>query len=167
MPPELAPLESDSSFTPAKMYLWVKNLESKVNNLLREVEVLKNDFITKQNSLKRELRTAAEDQLELKHQQDKFLQKTDLIIRELQQTASSQELTTLQKYVDLWNPLNFVTQRDVARIVEDHLGGVQKVLKRHIYVKKAARRRTQRRHYARKKLRSIKKHKRKVIHHAN
>jgi hypothetical protein len=45
-----------------------------------------------------------------------------LIIKELRLTAGREELETLKKYVDLWSPMNFVTQRDVERIVEEKMG---------------------------------------------
>ena len=45
----------------------------------------------------------------------------DLIIKELRQTAGIEEMMTLKKYIEYWNPLNFVTQRDVERIVESKL----------------------------------------------
>jgi hypothetical protein len=156
-----------SSFTPAKMYMWVKSLESKVNNLLREVDVLKNDFINKNTHFKKDLKTFNEDLMELKHEQGKMSQKMDLIIMELKRTAGAEELASLQKYINLWSPLNFVTQRDVVRIMEDNLGEVKKVLKRDIHSRKTTRKKAIRKHRKIKKKKVVKKHKRKVIHHAN
>ena len=45
----------------------------------------------------------------------------DLIIKELKITAGKEELMTLKKYIDFWNPMNFVTQRDVERVVEEKM----------------------------------------------
>lgn len=159
-------LQQDDSFNSAKLYMWVKGLESKVNNLVREVDVLKNDSIRKTNSLKKEIRSISEDLVELKHEQEKTLQKMDLIIKELKQTAGVEEVMTLKKYVDLWSPMNFVTQRDVERLVEDHVERIHKVLKRTVYTKKKIVRKVARKRRARRKERA-KKIKRKVIHHAN
>src|SRR3989344_3818108 len=166
MRPEVVSVES-GELSPARIYVWVKSLESKVNNLLREVDVLKGDFISKSNSFKRDMKTFNEEVLELRHQQEKFMQKMDLVIKELQKTAGAGELASLQKYIDLWNPLNFVTQRDVQRIIEDNLTGVQKAMKRQVYSRKASRIKAILRHRVRKKKKNNKQHKRKVIHHAN
>ena len=105
----------------AKLYLWIKGVESKVNTLVREVEVVKNDLMKKQQELKKDNRTFGEDLLELRREQEKSLQKMDLVIKELKNTAGAEEVITLKKYLDLWNPLNFVTQRDVERVVEQKL----------------------------------------------
>ena len=110
--------ETTQSFDLAKLYVWVKGLESKVNNLLREVDMLKNDFMKKQNSIKRDVKSMNEDILEVKHLQSKSNQQMDLIIKELKKTAGIEEVETLKKYVDFWNPINFVTQRDLERAIE-------------------------------------------------
>ena len=108
----------DQGFDPSRMYVWLKGLEGKVNNLLRQVNVIKNDSSKKTMSLKQEIKSLSEDVLDVKRQQAQITQKVDLLIKELKRTAGIEEVATLKKYIDLWNPLNFVTQRDVERIVE-------------------------------------------------
>tara|TARA_Y100000310_G_C20133687_1_gene557004 strand:+ start:63 stop:434 length:372 start_codon:yes stop_codon:yes gene_type:complete len=109
------------AFDNAKLYVWVKGLEGKVNNLLRQVDVLKNDLIKKNNQLKKEVTVMNDELLEVRRKQEDTVQKMDLIIKELKKTAGVEEVMTLKKYVDLWNPINFVTQRDVERVVESKL----------------------------------------------
>lgn len=109
------------SFDTSKLYVWVKSVESKVNNLLREIDVLKNDFIKKNNDLKKDIKTLNDDLMEIKHEWEKTNQKMDLIIKELKQTAGKEEVMVLKKYLDLWNPLHFATQRDVEQLIEDKL----------------------------------------------
>ena len=110
-----------AEFNDPKIYVWVKGLEGKVNKLLREVNVLKNGFIKKNNKLSQDLKTTSADFLEMKHEQEKVLQKMDLIIKELKQTAGIEEVMTIKKYLEFWNPLNFVTQRDLERAVENRI----------------------------------------------
>jgi len=112
------PPPEQSGFDPAKVYLWLKGLESKTNNLLRETDMLKNDLIKKNNELRKEVKGLSEDLLELKREHEKSLAKMDLVIKELKQTAGIEEVTVIKKYLDLWNPLNFVTQRDLDRVLD-------------------------------------------------
>ena len=93
-----------SDFGPSKLYVWVRGLEGKINNLTREVDVLKNDFIKRANGLNKEFKTLSEDLMELRHQQEKMDQKMVLIIKELKQTAGAEEVMTLK------NMLNFGTR---------------------------------------------------------
>lgn len=109
------------SFDAAKLYVWIKGVESKVNTLVREVDLLKNDYIKKNNDLKRDLKLLNDDLLDLKRTQDQAQQKMDLVIKELRQTAGVEDVAVLKRYVEYWNPLNFVTQRDVDRVVNAKL----------------------------------------------
>jgi hypothetical protein len=59
--------------------------------------------------------------LELRREQQEMLQKMDLIIKELKQTAGMEQVMVLKKYIDLWNPLNFVTRRDLERAIDARL----------------------------------------------
>ncbi len=104
-----------SGYDPAKLYVWIKALESKVNNLVREMELLKNNTLKKNEEMRKELKIMNDDLLALKSEDQKTQEKMDLIIKELKQTAGIEELMVLKKYVDLWNPMNFVTQRDLDR----------------------------------------------------
>lgn len=115
-----------AEFDASKIYLWVKSLESKVNNLLREVDLIKNDLLRKQNELKKDLKSVNSDLLELQHQQAKVSEKMDLIIQELKKTAGIEEVMTIKKYLELWNPMNFVTQHDLERTIDNRLALLQK-----------------------------------------
>lgn len=112
------PQPEQQGFDLARLYLWVKGLESKVNNLLREVDVLKNDFIRKNGDLRKTTKVINDDLVELRHEQEQLLQKMDLVIKELKQTAGREEVEVLKKYLEYWNPLNFVTQRDLELAVQ-------------------------------------------------
>ena len=115
-PPPMMP-----AFDPNTLYIVVKGLESKVNNLLRQIDIFKNDYVKKNTDLKKEVRTLTDELLELKRNQDSTVQKMDLIIKELRQTAGVEEVSVLKRYIDLWNPLHFATLRDVERMVEAKL----------------------------------------------
>jgi hypothetical protein len=65
----------------------------------------------------------------------------DLVVRELKRTAGIEEVQTLKKYVEFWNPMNFVTQRDLDKAIESKLHLVKASLrkttrKKRSYVKK-------------------------------
>ena len=109
-------------FDLSKIYVWIRGIESKVNNLRRELDVIKQDNSQKQDKISKEIKMIRDDLIELKREREKTNQKMDLIIKELKLTAGKEELMTLKKYIDYWNPMNFVTQRDVERVVEEKMG---------------------------------------------
>ncbi len=109
---------SEQPMDAAKMYTWLKALESKVNNLNRELSVLKEGLLKKNTDLKKDVKTLNDELLELRRSQESTLQKMDLMIKELKQTAGVEEVMVIKKYMEYWNPLNFVTQRDLQRAVD-------------------------------------------------
>lgn len=112
---------SEAGFDSSRIYVWLRGIESKVNNLRRELDLLKSDFAKKQDKLSKEMRTLNDDLIELKREREKTSEKIELIIKELKLTADKEELMTLKKYMDLWNPMNFVTQKDIERVVQEKL----------------------------------------------
>lgn len=114
-----------AAFDSSRMYIWVKSLESKANNLLREVEMLKSNMVKRNEDVKKELKTMSGDMLELRREQQEMLQKMDMIIKELKQTAGIEQVMVLKKYMDFWNPMNFVTQRDLERAIDAKLQQIQ------------------------------------------
>lgn len=109
-------------FDLSKIYVWIKGIESKLNNLRRELDVLKEDNAKKYGGLDKEMKVINSEVLEIKREREKTIEKMDLIIKELKLTAGKEEMMTIKKYLDLWSPMNFVTQRDVERVVEDKMG---------------------------------------------
>lgn len=105
----------------AKLYLWVKSLESKVNNLVREVNILKNDFINKNNKQNKDIKIINDDLTATRRELENSLQKMDLIIKELKKTAGAEEVTVLKRYMEFWNPITFVTQNDLDKAIEAKL----------------------------------------------
>ena len=118
--PAVPGIDSDQ----AKLYVWVKALETKVNTLLKELDLLKNDLVKKNLDLRKEVKMLSTDLLEVKHAQSLSAERMDLVIKELRQTAGVEEVMTLKKYIDFWNPLNFVTHRDLERAIEKKLGSL-------------------------------------------
>lgn len=112
----------EESFELSKIYVWIKGIESKLNNLRREFSVLKEDTAKKFEKLGKEVKILDEELRESKREKEAVTEKMELIIKELKLTAGKEEVMTLKKYMELWNPLNFVTQRDVERVVEEKMG---------------------------------------------
>lgn len=108
-------------FDQSKIYVWIKGVESKLNNLRREFDILKEDSAKKYDKIGKETKAISGELVELKREGEKINGKIDLIIKELKLTAGKEEVMVLKKYVDLWNPMNFVTQRDIERIMEQKL----------------------------------------------
>ena len=108
-------------FDAQRFYTCVKALESKLNGLRREFELLKNNITRSSGEMKQDLSALNSDMVDFSHKQGKMLENMNLMIKELKQTAGSEELDVLKKYMEFWNPMNFVTEKDVERLIERKL----------------------------------------------
>ncbi|MBN1386321.1 hypothetical protein JW968_05105 [Candidatus Woesearchaeota archaeon] len=106
-------------------------MANEVNNLSRRLRVIEERYtnmrrkvqVSDQNMLQSFKRVNTEVQLsnntinEMHREIDDIKDKVRLIIKELKMTSTKDEVNTLQKYINLWEPINFVTQSEVERIV--------------------------------------------------
>ncbi len=102
-----------------KLFSWVKSVESKVIILRRELEVIKNDSARRMREIDTEMRSAASEVTGLKRELAKTNEQLGLVIKELKLTAGKDELMTIKKYLELWNPIKFTSKEEVARMIED------------------------------------------------
>jgi len=111
------------------------DLSNQLNNLSRRLRVLEERYVnlkkdvqlTEQNLLKtgkdtsREMQTTTADIVEFKREFYDLKDKIKLIIKELKATAKSEEVQTLQRYIDMWEPINFVTRNELDKVIREHV----------------------------------------------
>lgn len=95
--------------------------EEKLNNLNKKFEVLEKNMLDNFRSINSDLRSSDSDILEVKREIDGIKQKLDLVIKELRMTAGKDELNTIKRYLDLWNPVKFTTENQVEKIIDEKL----------------------------------------------
>ncbi len=84
-----------------KLMLIEQNMLSHHKKAMNEIKVLHSE-ITDVNSKINEI-------------QDRIL----LIVKELRLTAKREDIDVMKKYVELWNPLRFVTREQIENIVQE------------------------------------------------
>ncbi|MFO8015942.1 MAG: hypothetical protein R6U32_02465 [Candidatus Woesearchaeota archaeon] len=113
----------------------MSDLSNQINNLSRRLKMLEERYtnlrnktqLTDQNMLefnketKRNMKATNDELMEVRKDFEDLKEKVKLIVKELKETAKSEDVQMLEKYVNMWEPVNFVTKHDVERIVEDKL----------------------------------------------
>lgn len=96
-------------------------LEERYNGLRRKTQVTDQNMLNDNKEVNRSIKVFNSDLLELKRELSDLKDKARLIVKELKTCASNESVAYLQKYVDLWSPVSFVTRNEVERIVEDKI----------------------------------------------
>ena len=96
-------------------------LEEGVTNIRKSLQVAEHSMLTKNKTLLTEIRTLTSDMVEIKKEIFEIKEKVLLVIKDLEDTAKVNDVKVLEKYINLWNPVKFVTQEQVERIIDEKL----------------------------------------------
>ena len=96
-------------------------LEEGFTNLRRFFQITEESIISKNKHYSAEIKTLASDINEIRKEIQELKDKLLLVIRELQTVARKEEVKVLEKYINLWNPIKFVSQNEVEQIVNEIL----------------------------------------------
>ncbi len=96
-------------------------LEEGFTNLRRFFQVTEENIIAKNKHYSADIKTINSDIVEVRKELQDVREKLGIVIRELQTVARREEVKVLEKYINLWNPVKFVTQNEVDQIINEIL----------------------------------------------
>ena len=96
-------------------------IEGRSTDLNRKVQVTEKNMLDERKIVTKEIKVINSDIIELKREINEIKNKITLIITELKNTARKEDLETIRKYVELWEPVKFVTIETVEKIIEEKL----------------------------------------------
>ena len=96
-------------------------VEESSTNIKKFFQVTQENVITKNKHYSAEIKTITSDISEIRKEIHELREKLFMVIRELQTVARREEVKVLEKYINLWNPLRFVTQNEVEQIINEVL----------------------------------------------
>ncbi len=99
----------------------VRIMEERYINLRNKIQVSDENVLGFNRRVNAKLRDVNEELTLLRRQVNEVKDKILLIIKELQSTAKKDKLLEIQKYIDMWSPLSFVTKNEVSRIVKEEV----------------------------------------------
>ena len=100
-------------------------IEEGFTNLRRFFQVTEENILAKNKHYSAEIKTIASDIGEIRKEIQEIRDKLVLVIRELQTVARKEEVKVLEKYINLWNPVKFVSQNEVEAIINEILENKQ------------------------------------------
>ncbi len=105
----------------------LKVMEEGVSNLRKKI------LVNEQNDLSRHKKTLLEEKTTLEEIKDvkKEIESIKITIKELiselKHSARKSDVDVFKRYIDMWNPVNFVTENTVEKMIDEKLGKTNKV----------------------------------------
>ncbi|MEM2121409.1 MAG: hypothetical protein QXU20_01985 [Candidatus Woesearchaeota archaeon] len=121
---------------PKKQDATPQNLAPDFSNISRRVRMLEERYtkiqnrlhLTEENMLEFnkkmsvEIKTITSELDEMKHEINEIKDRILLIVKELKLCAKKDDVNVLKKYIELWEPLKFVTREDVEKMIREQFG---------------------------------------------
>ncbi|RME54182.1 hypothetical protein D6777_04620 [Candidatus Woesearchaeota archaeon] len=99
----------------------IRVLESKNSELGERMLVMNQNMIAEYKKLIREIKSLEKEIDDMKNDMNNMKNIIKHLTDEAKNFARKDSLKVLEKYINLWNPLTFVTPKDVRRIIEEEL----------------------------------------------
>jgi predicted RNase H-like nuclease (RuvC/YqgF family) len=96
-------------------------VEETSTNIRRSLQVTEQNMLSKNKTFSTDIRTMTSDISDIKTEIAEVKEKIMDLVKELKETAKRDEVKVLEKYINLWNPVNFVTQNEVEDLVKEFI----------------------------------------------
>ena len=98
----------------------IRTVEGQYNMLRDRVLIVNNNMIGQYKKNMVEFKTVNEDMREMKEEMFKLKEIIRHLLKEIEMFARKENVHVLEKYINLWNPMNFVTEKEVKKLIEEH-----------------------------------------------
>ena len=113
--PDLSTITADVNTVSRRLRL----LEESFTNMRRALQVTEQNMLEKHKNFAAEIKTINSEISDIRNEIADVKDKILMLIQELKTSAKRDEVKVLEKYINLWNPVKFVTQNEVEAIVRD------------------------------------------------
>lgn len=94
-------------------------IEERYSNLISKNQLTDQNMLANHKKLRTEIKAISQEITEIKSDLTHLNETSNLIIQELRECARKEDVEVLDKYLKLWEPVRFVTQSQVEKIVRD------------------------------------------------
>ena len=105
----------------ASLATRLKLADDKYANLVRRNQITEESLLALEREIKSELRAITLQAVDLRKHIDDVNMKIDTILGELSVCVRRNELAVVERYVDLWQPVQFLTRAEAKRMLEQSM----------------------------------------------
>lgn len=94
--------------------------ESRIANLRERLVVTDNNVVEEFRRMSEQIKELNTELKQVKADMFRLKETLKDVIKEMNSFASSQELKVLERYINTWNPLNFMTEKEVLSLIKEN-----------------------------------------------
>jgi chromosome segregation ATPase len=121
LPPEIEDFQKKVSEQTSDLSSRVKLIEERIENLRNHLDLVDGSLVEKHKSLVSNIRDLEDGMRGLRADMDMLKELAERLAKRMEAFASKEELKIIERYVSLWQPMNFVTRAEVKAAVQNIL----------------------------------------------
>ncbi len=99
----------------------VKLVEDQLQTIRSHIEVVDNSVIEKHKALISEVRKIEDDLRSLRADVDKVNSLSERLVERLEAFATKEDVKVLERYVNMWQPMNYMTKQETENLIRNIL----------------------------------------------
>ncbi len=96
--------------------------EERYGDLRRKLQLIEQNMLAHQKKAAMDSKNAQSDLLEIKKTVRVMEDRIIMAVKELQMTARKEDVDVLKRYIEMWDPLRFVSNDQVDKLIDEKLG---------------------------------------------
>ncbi len=100
--------------------------EARLANLRERLVVTDNNMVEEFRRMSEQIKELNLELRQIKNESFRLKETLKDMIKEMSLFASAQELKVLERYINTWNPLNFMTEKEVLSLIKENAKSASK-----------------------------------------
>jgi hypothetical protein len=111
--------KSDVSEDVAELARRIRTIEERYNTMQTKSQFIEHNMLSYHKQALGETKTINSDVREIKRQISEIKDRILALIKEIQMSAKRDEIKILERYINMWEPVNFVTRGEVEDLISE------------------------------------------------
>lgn len=94
-------------------------LEERYSNIRKKLQLVEKNLIEHQKEAKTDLKAMRMSIIEMNHKVNEVKDKISAMASELDNVVKKEDFQVLERYMDFWEPLEFISREEAKRLIED------------------------------------------------
>lgn len=99
----------------------LKVIEDRQANLRRKNQLTEQNMLNMNKKLLSDIKTLSSELSETKKQLDEIAEKLLQFMNEIRKCAKKEDVKIIEKYLEFWSPINFITREEAERMIKDSI----------------------------------------------
>lgn len=96
--------------------------EERYGELRKKLLLIEQNMLSNHKKALTEIKSLQTDLIEMKRTMQAVEDRIIMVIKELRLTARKEDIDVMKRYLELWNPVKFITYDQVDKIIDEKLG---------------------------------------------